>query len=301
MLSNPVQHHFFAHGKLLLSGEYLVLDGAKALAVPTQKGQHLRVGVNPGSPRKLFWKSYNADGSLWFEATFDKNLHLLHSSNAEVAERLQNLLLLCVQQNPEFYSDAAYYEAETQLEFDRNWGLGSSSTLIHLLAQWAGVNPYQLLWNSFGGSAYDIACADAKGAIVYQLIEKEAKIKSVDFSPPFLADLYLIYLGKKQNSAKEIGKYKELIFNREEAVKRINLITEAMHQSKTMAEFEKCVIEHESILSEALGVPTLKEQLFANHTGFIKSLGAWGGDFVLSNLAPKEGYEVYRFKELVLV
>lgn len=301
MLSNPVQHHFFAHGKLLLSGEYLVLDGAKALAVPTQKGQHLRVGVNPGSPRKLFWKSYNADGSLWFEATFDKNLHLLYSSNAEVAERLQNLLLLCVQQNPEFYSDAAYYEAETQLEFDRNWGFGSSSTLIHLLAQWAGVSPYQLAWNSFGGSAYDIACADAKGAILYQLLKGEPHVKAVDFSPPFLADLYLIYLGKKQNSAKEIGRYKDLNFNKADLVNQISTISERMLSAKTMHEFERCVVEHEELMSAVLGVPTLKEQLFANHKGFIKSLGAWGGDFVLSNLAPKEGYEVYKFKDLVLL
>ena len=32
---------FFSHGKLLLTGEYLVLDGSKALAIPTQKGQEI--------------------------------------------------------------------------------------------------------------------------------------------------------------------------------------------------------------------------------------------------------------------
>ena len=34
---------FYSHGKLLITGEYLVLDGAKALAVPTVFGQDLSV------------------------------------------------------------------------------------------------------------------------------------------------------------------------------------------------------------------------------------------------------------------
>lgn len=29
----------FSHGKLLLSSEYVILDGALALAIPTQMGQ----------------------------------------------------------------------------------------------------------------------------------------------------------------------------------------------------------------------------------------------------------------------
>ncbi len=32
---------FSAHGKLLLSGEYFVLDGALGLALPANYGQHL--------------------------------------------------------------------------------------------------------------------------------------------------------------------------------------------------------------------------------------------------------------------
>ena len=34
---------FYSHGKLLLTGEYLVLDGALALAVPCKLGQSLTV------------------------------------------------------------------------------------------------------------------------------------------------------------------------------------------------------------------------------------------------------------------
>jgi hypothetical protein len=32
---------FYSNGKLLITGEYLVLDGAKAFALPTKKGQNL--------------------------------------------------------------------------------------------------------------------------------------------------------------------------------------------------------------------------------------------------------------------
>ena len=34
---------FYSNGKLLITGEYLVLDGAKALALPTKYGQYLTV------------------------------------------------------------------------------------------------------------------------------------------------------------------------------------------------------------------------------------------------------------------
>ena len=34
---------FYSNGKLLITGEYVVLDGAKALALPTKFGQSLLV------------------------------------------------------------------------------------------------------------------------------------------------------------------------------------------------------------------------------------------------------------------
>ena len=34
---------YYSNGKLLLTGEYVVLDGAEALAVPTRFGQNLTV------------------------------------------------------------------------------------------------------------------------------------------------------------------------------------------------------------------------------------------------------------------
>ena len=42
---NSSSSSFFANGKLLLTSEYLVLDGAKAFAIPTKKGQSLHVEI----------------------------------------------------------------------------------------------------------------------------------------------------------------------------------------------------------------------------------------------------------------
>lgn len=43
-----------ANGKLLLTGEYLVLDGALSLAFPTRKGQTLL--AKKSEKKGFFWK-----------------------------------------------------------------------------------------------------------------------------------------------------------------------------------------------------------------------------------------------------
>ena len=37
---------FYSNGKLLLTGEYVVLDGATALAIPTKYGQYLEISAS---------------------------------------------------------------------------------------------------------------------------------------------------------------------------------------------------------------------------------------------------------------
>ena len=56
---------FYSHGKLLISGEYVVLDGALSLAIPTTYGQSLI--VEPLDEPKLIWKSFDEKGTIWFE------------------------------------------------------------------------------------------------------------------------------------------------------------------------------------------------------------------------------------------
>ena len=40
--------------------------------------------------------------------------------------------------------------------------------------------------------------------------------------------------------------------------------------------------KHEVIMSDVLEIQTIKEKLFPDFKGVIKSLGAWGGDFVMA-------------------
>ena len=39
--------------------------------------------------------------------------------------------------------------------------------------------------------------------------------------------------------------------------------------------------EHENIISEELKLPKVKDELMPDYWGAVKSLGAWGGDFVM--------------------
>ena len=64
--------------------------------------------------------------------------------------------------------------------------------------------------------------------------------------------------------------------------------------SENLKNFTSEIEKHEKILSAILETKTVKETLFPDFTGTIKSLGAWGGDFVL--VVSKENPTAY-FKE----
>jgi len=60
--------HYYSNGKLLITGEYTVLDGALALAVPTKYGQSLTVAPIPEN--NIIWKSIDSENNVWFEDSF---------------------------------------------------------------------------------------------------------------------------------------------------------------------------------------------------------------------------------------
>ena len=266
-------NHFFAHGKLLLTGEYAVLDGALAIALPTQYGQEMH--ITPSEREGICFRSLTQKGIPWYEG------QLFVGDNNPITQTLERILSQAQRMQPNFLTGQSVH-VETRLDFPREWGLGSSSTLISMIAQWAEVDPYELLWNSFGGSGYDIACARASSPILYQLTEGKAKVYPIYYNPPFAASLFFVYLNKKQNSREGIALYQGLKKNKKPLVTQLSQLTEEIYRTHSLDTFSKLLSEHETVLSSYLRLPTVKDSLFKDFSGTIKSLGAWGGDFVLA-------------------
>jgi mevalonate kinase len=277
-----------AKGKLLLSGEYVVLDGAQALAVPVQFGQSLR--AEPWKePDSLTWTSKNEDGKTWFLAQFElPDLHILNETNRKTAENLVSFLKACQTQNPEFLSGNQGYKVMTQSDFPREWGLGTSSTLLAAMAQWAGVDPYPLLFDTLGGSGYDIACAYADGPVLYRLNGRTPAVEPVEFQPDFVSNIYFVYLERKQDSREGIRHYKMAQVDKSELVYQVSQLTERMVAARQLSEFEVVIREHEQLISRTIGLGMAKDLHFSGYWGEIKSLGAWGGDFVMATSAKGE-------------
>ena len=273
---------FYSNGKLLITGEYLVLDGAKGFALPTKFGQNLI--VEAGSNQQIEWKSYDSDGSIWFEDTILFS-DILKPANTEV-ESVKNTLITILKEasllNSDFLTHSEGYKITTELTFPRNWGLGTSSTLINNIAQWLQIDAFVLLKNSFGGSGYDIACAQNDTPILYHLQRGKPMVEKVDFLPSCTTNIHFVYLNKKQSSKMAITAYKSYSKNNlSQVIASNNQTTSKVLEAKTIQAFAEAIEKHELDMSAILETPTIKESLFPDFSGTIKSLGAWGGDFVM--------------------
>lgn len=275
---------FRANGKLYIAGEYTVLDGGLSFAIPTKLGQTLEVkyGEEVDSPQ-LIWEAFLEDGSLWFSAEFEMNaLAILKSSDAKLASRLFGILQAIETLNPAFFQNQTRnIHCKTRLEFPKDWGLGSSSTVIYLLAQFSNVNEFELNKLTFKTSGYDVACASRNHPVLYQIKDGKRRIESVEFQPKFIDDLYFVYLNQKQDTQISVSQTYASKPKNESLVAEISELVGKMLQAETLKEFEKLINRHETVLSAHLGLPKVKDLYFSDYEGAVKSLGAWGGDFVM--------------------
>lgn len=275
-----MKKEFYSNGKLLLSGEYAILDGAIGLGLPTTYGQSLTVEENDSGT--LHWVSLDYTSNIWFEALYKLNsFEIVETTNREISDRLIQILSETKKLNPLFLF-AKGYSIKAKLTFPKDWGLGSSSTLINNIANWGAINPYQLLNATFGGSGYDIACASHPLPILYKTNNLKPFVKEVAFNPSFSDSLYFIYLNQKQNSRDAIKRYDNLDLNKSELINKITSITEQLVSCNSLTVFETLLSEHEQIISKAIDIAPIKERLFSDYSGAIKSLGAWGGDFIIA-------------------
>lgn len=295
-----------ANGKLLLTGEYLVLHGAKALALPLRLKQQLTVqgGLNY---ENIIWQAF-FEGNVWFSCELNpSDFSVIATSRPEKAETLSKIFRTIKTLNPDFHPKAGT-RLETELDANPEWGFGSSSTLISLFSQWAGVDPFILNEMVFKGSGFDIACANADGPIFY-VRNKPAQPIVLDY--PFSEQLFLVYSGKKKKTSSEVSTFLKEKKVSDRLIQEVSDLSDEFAGCRDQNIFNKLIRQHEEIVGTLIGQIPVKEQLFNDFDGAIKSLGAWGGDFYLISTAlPFSGVKkyfenrglttIFRWNELIL-
>ncbi|MBX2985507.1 MAG: hypothetical protein LC109_14320 [Bacteroidia bacterium] len=278
-------------GKLMITGEYLVIKGAKALAVPTVLGQQLQFSHDRRRRSKMInWVSMTSGDVIWYSNQFDieHDFEAAEQKGSGRTEFIQSLLKAIHNAKPDFFKEHGVYTFKTFMDFDPGWGLGSSASLIVNLAMLTDLQPFELVFQSTlnQGSGYDIATSLMGKPIIY-FIEEDMYhwAEPVELSwKRFAHKCRLIYLNRKQDSNVEITRFKSRWSKDEEhnVIEEISNISEKLISVTDYKEFTQLLNKHELIMSEVLKSKCIKDELFTDFDGVIKSLGAWGGDFILA-------------------
>lgn len=320
---------WFSRGKLLLTGEYMVLHGATALALPLRYGQGLEWngyrsrGGDDHARRTLEWSTFVRDKE-WLKAVFgitDDGYVVKSSSHEERAGFLLEVLNAAAGLTD---IPLPAGKAESSVGFDMGWGFGSSSTLISNIAWMFDINPFALHFVVSRGSGYDIACARSDTPITYRLQYgkdpwTEAADKTADknsneassefpvpvyrnvvFNPPFGNCLYFAYTGRKQDSARSVtsflsppGPAQDTSFQQERQdafsasagitgiVRQVTDITGRVLEADNIDVFTDLLREHDRVVAPLVDEEHPLDSQFRDLHGYVKPLGAWGGDFVM--------------------
>ena len=280
MKENQHTGKFYSNGKLMITGEYLVLNGAEALALPVSRGQEMKVVHSSGKPC-LMWYTY-VENKLWFEACFSlPDLVIANTNDFPTAQHIREILLVVRKLNPGFLGEIYRYDVTCRINFDINWGLGSSSSLLANIASWAGIDPFGLHFQVSTGSGYDIAAAISETPVIYKLMNGRPEYRPVSFHPLFQEKLFFGYLGKKRKSSEAVENFRKDQFSATGAVDEISAITRQIAGVSDLYGFVQLLKRHDRIISQFLNEAPVAEQRFSDFNGYVKSLGAWGGDFAL--------------------
>ena len=291
---SPGVKSFESHAKLMISGEYVVLKGARSLAIPLQFGQKLTVSENEGWP-SVMWKSM-INNDLWFATTLLlPDFRIANTNQPDLSETLCKILVAAKALNPHFLESGCEHQVTSIMDFDPNWGIGSSSSLISNIAFWADCDPFKLNFQIFNGSGYDIACARSSNPIIYELKDDEPQYRKANFYPSFHNQLYFVYLNQKQNSKESIRKLDLSNVNSKD-INEISDLTLGMEIATDLDTFQSQIDLHESLIAGITRQKPVKSAFFSDFPGSVKSLGAWGGDFVLAASAESDAHIFKYFK-----
>jgi hypothetical protein len=269
---------FHANGKLLITGEYLVLAGAKALAFPVRFGQHMT--IRETRQPIIDWTS-SSTGGTWFTARFDLDtLKIISTDKRKTATDLVKILVAARRLNGDFLSGPSGSKVKIAADYPLEWGLGSSSTLTFLVACWAGVKPYDLFRMISQGSGYDVACAGRSELLYYPVRKGQPEISVACAGRALHENTYFSYLGHKQDSRKEGAAFLGDQNYSEIDLAEISRLSSEICETDLTGELIRLVDEHEFILSTILKREPIARR-FPSFPGTVKSLGAWGGDFAM--------------------
>ena len=104
------------------------MHGAKALAVPLKLGQSM--AAKAVQSQSLRWQALKPDG-LWFDTRMSfPGFKVEATTDPDLSNKLVDILSAAANLNPGLMNEKAGFEVETKLEFNTEFGFGSSSTLI---------------------------------------------------------------------------------------------------------------------------------------------------------------------------
>ena len=231
----------------------------------------------------LIWECIDKEGNSWFNSHISLyDFSAINTTDQDTSDHIQKVLKNAVRLNSEFLSKWNGFKVETQLEFPIDWGLGSSSTLFSLISEWADINSLMLYFKVENGSGYDVACSGSGQPIIYFSNDDEVSYTPIEFNPNYKKNLYFVHLNKKQSSQQGIKEYLKAVKDRKTLVKTISGISDQMSEAKDLKTFAGLMEKHEDVIAHHTGFKKVKDLHFSDYSGSIKSLGAWGGDFVLA-------------------
>lgn len=271
----------------MLCGEYAVTIGVEALAVPVSVGQWMHVWEfdSPGEQHRILWEAKDRDGATWLNESFA--LPLVEVGDGERDERkIIHQLLAMAPENT--WKTGKSYRIETQLEFDRSSGLGSSSTMVSNFSRFARLDAQAVQQQLFGGSGYDVAVAEVGKGLVFWKDGENNHWGPWTISSGLTQDWKVVFLGKKQNSRNSLADVKarlQEIQNDDFMLHQLQQVAGAVKMAQQVSMVEAGLEMWQALLSMSLGLETPYQHFGIQPVkrGLCKWLGAWGGDMLLVN------------------
>jgi len=239
------------------------------------------VRVGQQSDRTLYWEVNDLQSNWFWVRLSTQTFNVIDTNSPLQAETLIKALHACKELRPSFLNESSSYHVVNTIDFNPNWGLGTSSTFINNLAQWAQVDPMVLHDELSNGSGYDIACAGSSSPLIFHKTDEGSKAIPVHWFPSFADQLGFVYLNRKQSSRQSVRDFTGRKVTPEQ-IEQISTLTDNIVSCHDVKRFRELIEKHDTIMAGILDQSTIQSALFKDFNGSIKSLGAWGGDFALA-------------------